>query len=141
MAHSRLETKGAIADVDENVVQELISQVYMNPTDRPHLNVPIQNVPYLSVKGLRWHIKFEHFLQVVSQNKLNRSRGAQPRAMCTARVTPQGHGGGDVLHFDPAKEQSNHKRNDARSDNEEFTDPKRAIDKDAGRVRTSGSSL
>ena len=46
-----------------------------------------------------------------------------------------------MLHFDPAKEQSNHKRNDARSDNEEFTDPRRAVDKDAGRVRTSGSSL
>ena len=43
--------EGAIADVDENVVQELISQVYMNPTDRPHLNVPIQSVPYFSVKG------------------------------------------------------------------------------------------
>ena len=46
-----------------------------------------------------------------------------------------------MLHFDPSKKQSNHKRNDARSDNEAFTDPKRAVDKDAGRVRTSGSSL
>ena len=61
--------------------------------------------------------------------------------MCTARVTPQGHGGGDVLHVDPPKKQSNHERNDARSDNEAFTDPKRAVDKDAVRVRTSGSSL
>ena len=80
-----------------------------------------------------WHVKFEHFLKVVSQNKLNRSRGAQPRAMCTARVTPQGHGGGDVLHFDPSKKQSNHKRNDARSDNAAFTDPRRAVDKDKGK--------
>ena len=61
--------------------------------------------------------------------------------MCTARVTHQGHGGGDVLHFDPSQKQSNHERNDARSDNEAFTDPQRAVDKDAGRVRTSGSSL
>ena len=46
-----------------------------------------------------------------------------------------------MLHFDPSKKQSNHKRNDARSDNEAFTDPQRAVDKDARRVRTSGSSL
>ena len=48
---------------------------------------------------------------------------------------------GDVLHFDPSKEQSNHKRNDARSDIEAFTDPNRAVDKDAVRLRTSASSL
>ena len=78
------------------------------------------------------------FAGALQKNKLNRSRGAQARATCTARVTPQGHGGGDVLHFDPAKEQSNHKRNDARSDNE---DPNRAVDKDTARVRTPVSSL
>ena len=43
--------------------------------------------------------------------------------MCAARVTPQGHGGGDVLHVDPSQKQSNHERNDARSDNEAFTEP------------------
>ena len=37
-----------------------------------------------------------------------------------------------MLHFDPAKKQSNHKRNDARSDNEAFTDPRTAVDKDKG---------
>ena len=82
--------EGAIADMDENVVQELISQVHMNLTERPHLHVPIQSVPFFPC-SLRWHIMFEHVLQVVSQNKLNRSRGAQPRAICAARVTPQGH--------------------------------------------------
>ena len=45
------------------------------------------------------------------------------------------------MHFDLSKKQSNHERNDARSDNEAFTDPKRAVDKDARRVGTSGSSL
>ena len=64
--------EGAIADVDESVLQDLVSQVYMNLTERPHLHVPIQNVSlFVKVKGLRWHIKFEHFLQVVSHNKLN----------------------------------------------------------------------
>ena len=48
--HSRLD-EGAIADVDENVVQELISQVHMNLTERPHLQVPIQSVPYFPMKG------------------------------------------------------------------------------------------
>ena len=43
--------EGAIADVDESVVQELISQVYMKITERPHLHVPIQSDPYFSVKG------------------------------------------------------------------------------------------
>ena len=62
--------------------------------------------------------------------------------MCAARVTRQGHGGGDVLHFDPSQKQSNHERNDARSDNKAFTDhTQRAVGKDAVRVRTSGSSL
>ena len=37
-----------------------------------------------------------------------------------------------MLHVDPSKMQSNHKRNDARTDNEAFTDPKRAVDKDKG---------
>ena len=81
------------------------------------------------------------FCRCPPKHKLNRSRGAQPRAMCAARVTRQEHGGGDVLHVDPPKKQSNHGRNDARSDNKAFTDPQRAVDKDAGRVRTSGSSL
>ena len=35
-----------------------------------------------------------------------------------------------VLHFDLSKKPSSHKRNDARSDNEAFTDPQRAVDKD-----------
>ena len=43
--------EGAIADVDEYAVQELISQAHMNLTERPHLHVPIQSVPYFSVKG------------------------------------------------------------------------------------------
>ena len=43
--------EGAIADVDENVVQELISQVHMILTERPQLHVPIQSVPYFSMKG------------------------------------------------------------------------------------------
>ena len=37
-----------------------------------------------------------------------------------------------MLHFDPSQKQSNHERNDARSDNKAFTDPQRAVDKDAG---------
>ena len=37
-----------------------------------------------------------------------------------------------MLHFDPSKKQSDHKRNDARSDNAAFTDPQRAVDKDKG---------
>ena len=36
---------------DENVVQELISQVHMILTERPQLHVPIQSVPYFSMKG------------------------------------------------------------------------------------------
>ena len=35
-----------------------------------------------------------------------------------------------MLHFDRSKKQSNHKRNDARSDIEAFTDPRTAVDKD-----------
>ena len=37
-----------------------------------------------------------------------------------------------MLHVDPSQKQSNHERNDARSDNEAFTDPRRAVDKDKG---------
>ena len=37
-----------------------------------------------------------------------------------------------MLHFDPSKKQSHTRRNDARSDNEAFTDPQRAVDKDKG---------
>ena len=37
-----------------------------------------------------------------------------------------------MLHVDPSQKQSNHARNDARSDNEAFTHPQRAVDKDAG---------
>ena len=37
-----------------------------------------------------------------------------------------------VLHFDLAKKPFNHKRNDARSDNEAITHPQRAVDKDTG---------
>ena len=135
--------EGAIADVDENVVQELISP----SAHEPHREAPFAcpdpecSLFFSERSSLRWHIKFEHVFQVVSQNKLKRSRGAQPRAMCTARVKPQGHGGGDVLHFDPSKKQSNHERNDVRSDIEAFTDPQRAVDKDAVRLRTSASSL
>ena len=124
--------EGAIADVDENVVQELISQVHMNLTKRPHLHVPIQSVPYFSMKGpvFRGTSSLNIFCMWSPKNKLNRNRGAQPRATCAARVTPPGHGGDDVLHFDPSKKQSDHKRNDARSDNAAFTDPQRAVDKD-----------
>ena len=43
--------EGAIADVDEYVVLELISQVHMNFTERPHVHVPIQSVPYFPMKG------------------------------------------------------------------------------------------
>ena len=43
--------EGAILDVDENVVQELISQAHMQLAERPHLHVPIQSVPYCSMKG------------------------------------------------------------------------------------------
>ena len=37
-----------------------------------------------------------------------------------------------MLHCNPSKKQSNHERNDVRSDIEAFTDPQRAVDKDAG---------
>ena len=64
--------EGAIADVDENVVQELISQAHMNLTERPHLHVPIQSVPCCSMKGpVCGGTSSLLFLQVVSQNKLN----------------------------------------------------------------------
>ena len=62
--------EGAIADVDENVVQELISQVYMNLTERPHLHVPIQSVLHIAVKGpvFGGTSSLNFFLQVPSQN-------------------------------------------------------------------------
>ena len=43
--------KEPIADVDENVVQELISHAHMQLAERPHLHVPIQSVPCCSMKG------------------------------------------------------------------------------------------
>ena len=48
-----------------------------------------------------------------TQNKLNRSRGAQLKAshVYSSSHASRGHGGGDVLHFDPSKKQSDHKRN------------------------------
>ena len=133
--------EAAIADVDENVVQG----ADLPSAHEPHREAsfacpdPECSLFFNERPSLRWHIKFEHLLQVVSQNKLNRSRGAQPRAICAARVTPPGHGGGGVLHFDPSNKQSDHKRNDARSDNEAFTGSKKG--RRQGQVRTSGSSL
>ena len=43
--------EGAIADVDEDVVQEPISQAHMNLIVRPHLHVPIQSVPHIRVEA------------------------------------------------------------------------------------------
>ena len=37
-----------------------------------------------------------------------------------------------MLHFDLSQKQSNHERNDARSDNKAFTDPQRASTKTRG---------
>ena len=97
----------------------------------------------LSVKGpvCGGFDNFEQILHVVSQISSTKADGVQPRARCTAQVTPQGHGGGDVLQFDASKKQSNHQGNDARSDNEASTDPRTAVDKDKGESAHLVSSL
>ena len=144
--------EGATADVEENVVQELISQVHMTLTERP-IRMFRSRVFFFFNEGFsfRWHIELGQFKHVVSENtlmfapmfldeeipeelcrfdelkafffervvgdrscaralhsaaqgrdKLNRSRGAQPRA--------QGHGGGNMLHSVPSKKHSNHRK-------------------------------
>ena len=76
--------EGAIADVDEYAVQELISpSAHGLHREAPFACPDPECSPFFSERSsLRWHIKFEHFRRWSPKIKLNRSRGKHNREPC-----------------------------------------------------------